>query len=87
MSCWLRWINVIESAPADADLLAPLVQEVGSAVGGDLVVPVPQAQVELDRGFRIHTLESAGDHIRLAGDHFQGDDVSQIQDLVWRPMR
>src|ERR687897_3777255 len=42
--------GLVRSAPADADLLAPLVDKVGSAVGGELVGPVPQAEVELDRG-------------------------------------
>jgi hypothetical protein len=40
----------VRSAPADADLLAPLIDEVRSAVGGDLVGPVPQAQIQLHRG-------------------------------------
>src|SRR5215218_8037974 len=39
----------VRSAPANADLLAPLIDEVGSAVGGDLVGPVPQAQIQLHR--------------------------------------
>src|SRR5215217_4621058 len=38
------------SAPANADLRAPLIDEIGSAVAGDLVGPVPQAQIQLHRG-------------------------------------
>jgi hypothetical protein len=48
----------------------------------ELAALVEDGRIELVRGFRIHALEPAGDHIRLAGDHLQGDDVLQAQDLV-----
>ncbi|MDP9209252.1 MAG: flavoprotein, partial [Actinomycetota bacterium] len=43
---------------------------------------VEDGRVELVSGFRIHTLEPAGDRVRLAGDHMLGDDVLQAQNLV-----
>jgi hypothetical protein len=48
----------------------------------DLAALVEDGRIELVSGFRIHTLEPAGDRVRLAGDHVQGDDVVQAQDLV-----
>jgi len=48
----------------------------------DLAALVEASRVELVSGFRIHTVEPAGDRVRLTGDHFQGDDVSQAQNLV-----
>jgi hypothetical protein len=55
------------SAPANADLLAPLIDEVGSAVGGDLVGPVPQAQIQLHRG-------TGEDDLGPLGGAWGGDD-------------
>jgi hypothetical protein len=48
----------------------------------DLGAPVEDGRIELVSGFRIHRVEPAGNRVRLAGDHFQGDDVLQAQDLV-----
>jgi Pyridine nucleotide-disulphide oxidoreductase len=48
----------------------------------DLAALVEAGRIELVSGFRIHTVEPAGDRIRLAGDHLQGDDVLQAHDLV-----
>jgi cation diffusion facilitator CzcD-associated flavoprotein CzcO len=48
----------------------------------DLAALVEAGRIELVSGFRIYTVEPAGDRVRLAGDHFQGDDVIQTQDLV-----
>src|SRR5215218_10759714 len=48
----------------------------------DLAALVEAGRIELVAGFRIHTVEPAGDRVRLTGDHFQGDDVSQAQNLV-----
>jgi thioredoxin reductase len=48
----------------------------------DLAALVEDGRIELVAGFRIHTIEPAGDRVRLAGDHFHGDDVSQTQNLV-----
>jgi NAD(P)-binding Rossmann-like domain len=47
----------------------------------DLAALVDAGRVELISGFRIHTVEPAGDRIRLAGDQLLGD-VIQVQDLV-----
>jgi NAD(P)-binding Rossmann-like domain len=47
----------------------------------DLAALVDAGRVELISGFRIHTVEPAGDRIRLAGDQLPGD-VIQVQDLV-----
>ena len=43
---------------------------------------VEDGHIELVSGFRILTVEPAGDRVRLAGDHMLGDDVLQAQDLV-----
>jgi hypothetical protein len=48
----------------------------------DLAALVEAGRIELVSGFRIHTVELAGDRVRLAGDHFQGDDVIRTRDLV-----
>ena len=48
----------------------------------DLAALVEDGRIELVSGFRIHTVEPAGDRVRLTGDHFQGDDVIQAQNLV-----
>jgi Pyridine nucleotide-disulphide oxidoreductase len=48
----------------------------------DLAALVDAGRIELVGGFRIHTVEPTGDRVRLAGDHFEGDDVIQVQDLV-----
>jgi hypothetical protein len=48
----------------------------------DLAALVEGGRIELVTGFRIHTVEPAGDRIRLTGDHLEGDDVPQTQDLA-----
>jgi hypothetical protein len=48
----------------------------------DLAALVEAGRIELVTGFRIHRVELAGDRVRLAGDHLQGDDVIQAQGLV-----
>jgi hypothetical protein len=48
----------------------------------DLAALVEAGRIQLVSGFRIHTVELAGDRVRLAGDHLQGDDVLQVQKLV-----
>jgi hypothetical protein len=48
----------------------------------DLAALVEAGRVELVGGFRIHSVEPAGDRVRPVGDHFEGDDVIQAQDLV-----
>jgi hypothetical protein len=48
----------------------------------DLAALVEDGRIELVSGFRIHTVEPAGDRVRLAGNHFQGDDVIHAQELV-----
>ena len=48
----------------------------------DLAALVEDGRIELVSGFRIHTVEPAGDRVRLAGDHLQDDDVTEAQDLV-----
>jgi hypothetical protein len=48
----------------------------------DLAALVEDGHIELVSGFRIHTVEPAGDRVRLAGDHVHGDDVLQAQNLV-----
>jgi Pyridine nucleotide-disulphide oxidoreductase len=48
----------------------------------DLAALVKDGRIELVSGLRIHAVEPAGDRVRLAGGHFQGDDVIQAQDLV-----
>jgi hypothetical protein len=48
----------------------------------DLAALVAAGRIELVSGFRIHAVELAGDRVRLTGDHLQGDDVIQAQDLV-----
>jgi len=48
----------------------------------DLAALVEAGRIELVSGFRIHTVEPVGDRVRLAGDHFHGDDAIQAQDLV-----
>ena len=47
----------------------------------DLAALVNDGRIELISGFRIHTVEPAGNRIRLAGDQMLGD-VIQGQDLV-----
>ena len=47
----------------------------------DLAALVEAGRIELVSGFRIHTLEPAGDRVRLAGDHML-DDFLRAQDLV-----
>jgi hypothetical protein len=48
----------------------------------DLAALVEAGRIQLVSGFRIHTVEPAGDRVRMTGDHFHGDDVLQAQDLV-----
>jgi len=48
----------------------------------DLAALVGAGRIELVSGFRIHTVEPAGNRVRLTGDHLLGDDVIQAQDLV-----
>jgi hypothetical protein len=48
----------------------------------DLAALVEEGRIQLVSGFRIHTVEPAGDLVRLVGGHFQGDDVLQAQELV-----
>jgi hypothetical protein len=48
----------------------------------DLAALVQAGRIELVSGFRIHTVELAGDRVRLTGDHLQGDDLIQTQDLA-----
>jgi len=48
----------------------------------DLAALVEAGRIELVAGFRIHTVEPAGDRVRLTGDHVHGDDVIQGQDLA-----
>ncbi|HEV2920911.1 MAG TPA: flavoprotein [Actinomycetota bacterium] len=48
----------------------------------DLAALVEAGRIELVSGFRIHTVQPAGDRVRLAGDHMLGDDVTHAQDLV-----
>jgi Pyridine nucleotide-disulphide oxidoreductase len=48
----------------------------------DLAALVEAGRIELVSGFRIHTVEPAGDRVRLAGDHLHGDDILQAQDLA-----
>jgi thioredoxin reductase len=48
----------------------------------ELAALVEAGRIELVAGFRIHTVELAGDRVRLAGDHFQGDDVLQAEELL-----
>jgi hypothetical protein len=48
----------------------------------DLAALVEAGRIELVSGLRIHTVEPAGDRVRLAGDQLLGDDVIQAQDLV-----
>ena len=47
----------------------------------DLAALVEASRIELVTGFRIHTVEPAGNRIRLTGDHVHGDDVLHAQDL------
>jgi hypothetical protein len=47
----------------------------------NLVALVEGGRIELVSGFRIHTVEPAGDRVRLTGDHLLGDDLLQAQDL------
>jgi len=48
----------------------------------DLAALVEAGRIELVSGFRVHTVEPAGDRVQLTGDHLLGDDVIQPQDLV-----
>jgi hypothetical protein len=48
----------------------------------ELAALVEAGRIELVSGFRIHTVEPAGERVRLAGDHLHGDDVLHAQDLV-----
>jgi len=48
----------------------------------DLAALVEEGRIEWVAGFRINTVALTGDRVRLAGDHVQGDDVLQVQDLV-----
>jgi thioredoxin reductase len=48
----------------------------------ELAALVEAGRIELVSGFRIHTVELAGGRVRLAGDHFQGDDVLQAEELL-----
>jgi Pyridine nucleotide-disulphide oxidoreductase len=48
----------------------------------DLAALVEAGRIDLVSGFRIHTIETAGDRVRLTGDHLLGDDVLQAQDLA-----
>src|SRR5215212_5903125 len=59
-------VRVARSAPADADLFAPLADDVGPALAGELVGPVPQAQVDLYGRARQHGRRPTG---RARGGH------------------
>jgi hypothetical protein len=48
----------------------------------DLAALVGAGRIQVVSGFRIHTVEPAGNRVRLAGDHFHGDDLLQGQDLA-----
>jgi Pyridine nucleotide-disulphide oxidoreductase len=48
----------------------------------DLVALVEEGRIELVAGFRISAVALAGDRVRLAGDHVQGDHVIQAQRLT-----
>jgi Pyridine nucleotide-disulphide oxidoreductase len=48
----------------------------------DLAALVEAGRIELVSGFRIHTVDPAGDRVRLTGNQLLGDDVNQVQDLV-----
>jgi hypothetical protein len=48
----------------------------------DLAALVEAGRIELVSGFRIHTVEPAGDCVRLVGDRVHGDDAIHTQDLV-----
>jgi hypothetical protein len=49
---------------------------------GCRTVVVEAGRIELISGFRINTVEPAGDRVRLTGDQMLVDDVLQAQDLV-----
>jgi NADPH-dependent glutamate synthase beta subunit-like oxidoreductase len=48
----------------------------------DLAALVEDGRIELVTGLRINDVELAEGRVRLAGDHFHGDDVSEAQNLV-----
>jgi hypothetical protein len=48
----------------------------------DLAALVEAGRTELVNGFRIRTIEPAGDRVRLTGDHVHDDDVLQAQGLA-----
>jgi hypothetical protein len=47
----------------------------------DLAVLVDAGRIQLVSGFRIHTVEPAGDRIRLIGDQLLGDDLADAHRL------
>jgi thioredoxin reductase len=48
----------------------------------DLAALVEAGRVELVGGFRIHTVELAGDRVQLVGDQLRADDALQARDLA-----
>jgi len=48
----------------------------------DLAALVKAGRIQLVSGFRIHTVEPAGDRIRLTGAHVHGDEVIHAKNLV-----
>jgi thioredoxin reductase len=47
----------------------------------DLATLVDSGRIELVTGFRIHTVEPAGDRVRLVGDQWHGDDLAGVRSL------
>jgi hypothetical protein len=47
----------------------------------DLAALVDAGRIELVSGFRIHTVESADDRVRLVGDQLHGDDLADARTL------
>jgi thioredoxin reductase len=47
----------------------------------DLATLVDSGRIELVTGFRIHTVEPAGDRVRLVGDQWHGDDLADARSL------
>jgi cation diffusion facilitator CzcD-associated flavoprotein CzcO len=47
----------------------------------DVAALVDSGRIELVTGFRIHTVEPAGDRVRLVGDQWRGDDLAGVRSL------
>jgi thioredoxin reductase len=47
----------------------------------DLAALVDAGRIDLVTGFRIHTIEAAGDRVRLLGDQLDGGDRNQVRSL------